>query len=71
MYSPPQVELSSSGARCMTTVMCHVINHHKLQERCMNENKVLLEQNYDDSVLFNLRTGLLRTSCSHQHGIEE
>ena len=35
------------------------------------QNKVLLEQNYNDSVLFNLREGLLRTSCSHQPGIEE
>ena len=26
---------------------------------------------YDDSVLFDLRTGLLRTLCSHQHDIEE
>ena len=57
---------------CMTTVTCCVINHYEIQEGCKTiQNKVLLEQNYYDSVLCNLQTGLFHTSCSHQHGIEE
>ena len=57
-------------ASCLTTVTYRVIHHYKLQERCMNDPKQI-EQNYDDSLLFNMQTGLLRASCSHQQGIEE
>ena len=32
---------------------------------------MVYRQNHDDSVLFNPRTGLHRTSCSHQNDIEE
>ena len=65
--------MSGIGKLHDDAVTCRVINHYKLQEGCMNDPKqsTILEQNNDDSVLFNLRKGLLRTSCSHQHGIEE